>query len=335
MALGAIRNEHLSKLIAAVRQGGRFFAPVDRGEGVCLAEVWPEDALTLDYANFTLPPKRMFFPRSEVIATHGSEGMTATPLPEGKVVLLGVRPCDALALAYLDKVFLDDKYADPYYRARRENAVVISLTCAAPAATCFCTAIKGSPAGKAGADIQATDVGDSLLLDSITPAGEAFMATHAKLLGKPTPAQTKARDEQFAQAEAKVGAVKVSSDLAAKLAKFDPAAWDALAQRCLGCGVCTFLCPTCHCFGLYDEQVGQQSRRLRAQDACAFPAFTLEVSGHNPRTRLGTRMRHRMMHKFSYTAESFGEVFCVGCGRCIHRCPANMDIRETLTEVSK
>jgi len=335
MALGVISKEHLGKLIAAVSRTGRFLGPVDKGDGVCLTQVSAGDMLALDYVNFILPPKRMFFPRSEVIATHGSDGMTATPLPEGRVVLFGIRPCDVLSLVYLDKVFLDEKYADPYYRSRRDNAVIISLACRQPAPTCFCTSIKGSPAGKAGADILAVDIGDVLLLESVTATGEAFMAEYGKLLDKPSAEQVSSRQAQVAAADAKMARVSIDQATAKLRARFDAAAWDELTARCLGCGVCTFLCPTCHCFRLYDEQVGGQNRRVRAQDACAFPAFTLEASGHNPRTRQGMRMRHRMMHKFCYTAESFGEIFCVGCGRCIRSCPANLDIRETLTEVSK
>ncbi len=333
MTLGAIKKEHLGQLVAAVGAHGGFYGPVLRDNDVCLDQVQPSDTLVLDYANFTLPPKGLFFPRSEVIATHGADGMVETPLPTGKAVLFGVRPCDAMSLTYLDKVFMEAQFADPYYRARRERTLTIALACRDPAATCFCTSVAGSPSGQGGADILAVDIGDALVLESATPAGEAFLAEYRKLLGRPSDNQVKARDAQVAQAVRKVSSIGSDGVTARLQASSESAAWEELAERCLGCGVCTFLCPTCHCFGLYDEEVGPQGRRVRAQDACVFPAFTLEASGHNPRTRQGLRMRHRVMHKFCYTAQSFGDIFCVGCGRCIVNCPANMDIRETLTEV--
>jgi sulfhydrogenase subunit beta (sulfur reductase) len=333
MARGAIKKNDLGKLIAAVRKGAKFFGPVDTGDGVRLSDVSNSDSLSLDYGNFTLPPKLVFFPRSEVVANHQAGRMVPPPLPNGKVVLFGLRPCDAMSLAYLDKVFVDEKFTDPYYAARRSRTLVISLACREPAATCFCSSVKGSPHGQAGADILAVDLGDSLVLDSITPAGEGLMAEHAKLLAKPTAGQLKAVAAQAAHAANKVPRLDLDAVAARLKASSNPQAWDRLAERCLGCGACTFLCPTCHCFALYDEQVAGQTRRVRTHDACALAAFALEASGHNPRTTQGTRMHHRVMHKFCHAIEMCGDFLCVGCGRCVSRCPTNLDIRQILAEV--
>jgi ferredoxin len=333
MPQASLRKEHFGKFVAAVSKGRKFFGPLECSDGVQLAELSPQDVPAFEYGNFTLPPKRFFLPRSEVIAVHGPGGMAATPPSQERVVLFGVRPCDAMSLTYMDKVFIDETYVDPYYRSRRENTLIITLACRQPAVTCFCASVKGCPAGTAGADIAASDLGDALLLESITDAGHAFLAEHAGLMGKPSTAQLKARDSQHADAGKKMSPVDVEKLPARLQAAFESKTWDDISQRCLGCGVCTFLCPTCHCFGLHDEQVGPVQRRVRAQDACAFPTFTLEASGHNPRTRQGARMRQRVMHKFCYAAENFGELFCVGCGRCIRSCPANLDIRQTLAEV--
>lgn len=333
MATGAIPKDRLSQLVTAVGKSGRFYGPVRSDEGVCLAPVSADDTLVLDYANFTLPPKREFFPRSEVIAAHGPDGMVETPPSDQSVVLFGIRPCDAMSLAFLDKVFVDEKFADPYYRRRRQRAVIISLACRNPAPTCFCTSVHGSPAGQRGADILAVDIGEALVLESVTEAGAAFLTEHADIVGKPTSAQVQARDAQVAGADKTVPPLPMAQAAAKLRACQDSPQWEAISQACLGCGVCTYLCPTCHCFGLYDEKVGGHSRRIRAQDACAFPQFTLEASGHNPRTRQGMRMRQRVMHKFSYAVDNFGDIFCVGCGRCIIHCPANLDIRETVTKV--
>jgi len=318
MVQGLIRKEDLKKLIAAVSKNGAFFGPVMAGENVSLSKVEPDGALTLEYSNIKLPPKRLFSPQSEVIG-----------------VIFGVRPCDALSLVRLDKVFLEGEFVDPYYRRRRDNAIIISLACSCPLDTCFCTSVGGSPAGTEGADVLACDLGEALLFESVTAKGEAFMKVHSGLLGKATKAHAKARDAQASDAEKMVSRVNVSG-IAEKLqGSFESPVWEEIARRCLGCGICTYLCPTCHCFGLYDEQAGLKGRRIRTQDSCMFPSFTLEASGHNSRTSNRERMRQRVMHKFCFTVENFGDLFCVGCGRCITNCPVNMDVRETVAEVSK
>jgi ferredoxin len=104
--------------------------------------------------------------------------------------------------------------------------------------------------------------------------------------------------------------------------------WENLALPCVGCGICTYLCPTCHCFDISDETGrGRSGIRLRTWDSCQYPQFTLHTSGHNPRPLRYQRMRQRIMHKFSYTVANTGRIFCVGCGRCIENCPVNLDIR--------
>jgi len=279
-----------------------------------------------------LPAKREFFPQCEVVCTYEADVMKEAVLSDEKVVLFGVRPCDAMAVSYLDKVFLDEKFVDPCYQSRRDNSVMISLACKEPGQTCFCTSVGAGPGGKDGADILAFDLGDSLLLETATEKGEAFMTAHSGLFKEPTAEQLEAGKAQVSGAESKLAAIDVAG-IADKLrAAFDSEVWDKVAERCIGCGVCTYSCPTCHCFGLCEDSAGSTGKRVRVQDACMFSAFTLEASGHNPRGSCWERMRQRVMHKFCYTVENFGDIFCVGCGRCIDHCPVNMDIRETLAE---
>jgi ferredoxin len=331
-----IRKADLGKLVEAVGKTARFFAPVRRSEGVVLDEVGTDSEIEFDYVNVKLPLKRHFFPRAELLYTYEGGQLRDVPLPEGKTVVFGARPCDVLAMLYLDKVFLGEPAADPYYARRRENAVVISLACRAPAPTCFCTSVGGNPAGREGADVLAADLGDALLFESVTEKGQAFLKEHAKLLAKPKEGQTKAAKKAAAEAEKQVAAVEAAGVTDRMKEMSDSPLWEEITQRCLGCGVCTQVCPTCHCFGIYDEPKGSGGKRIRVQDACMFPGFTLEASGHNPRARRGQRMRQRVMHKFCYTAENYGEIFCVGCGRCITECPVNMDVRETIsTSLSK
>ena len=134
----------------------------------------------------------------------------------------------------------------------------------------------------------------------------------------------------------KLSSEKLQSDVNIKNLKekldkaFDASFWNEIHQKCLGCGICTFLCPTCYCFDITDEVKDEQGKRIRCWDSCMFPQFTLHASGHNPRPTYRERMRQRIMHKFNYCPENYKETFCVGCGRCIRNCPVNLDIRQII-----
>ncbi len=329
----AIEKKDIKKLVAAVAKGGKFFGPVRHDDKVRLVEVAPGDELSLDYGNFPLSLKNLFFPRAQVVSTCADKDLSAVELDETDAVIFGARPCDIAALLCLDKVFMAEQYVDPYYRSRREHSVIIAFACAEPADVCFCVSVGGGPADTKGADVLATDAGDTVLFTAVSDNGMGFMKKHSALFREPKPAETKTAEARCRAAEKKIKTLAVSVATAtAKLAEiFDSPLWDEIAERCLGCGVCTFTCPTCHCFALSDER----RQRVRAHDACMFESFTLEASGHNPRPKKGDRLRQRVMHKFRYAVENFEEVFCVGCGRCVAQCPVNIDIRETLSRISE
>ena len=336
MKRGKINKADLGRLLAAVSKTATLIGPMSDRTGVKLVELEPsmETSIILDYDNFGLPPKLWFFPHSEVIAIGDTNLLEAAPLAGTRVVLFGLRPCDVAALEYLDKIFLDEAYLDPYYKDRRANTTIIALACNEPGLACFCTSVGGGPGASAGSDAIVFDLGDVLLFEAVTDKGDAFLAQHEKLLSAPSLANDAAKEKTVSDAEAKLKPVNTDG-LADNLSGlFDAPIWEAIGERCVGCGACTYLCPTCHCFGLYDEKSGTSVRRIRSQEACMFPHFTLEASGHNPRGTQGARIRQRVMHKFSYAVKNVGETFCVGCGRCVNQCPVNIDIREILEEVA-
>jgi ferredoxin len=113
----------------------------------------------------------------------------------------------------------------------------------------------------------------------------------------------------------------------------ESALWDRIHEKCLGCGACTLLCPTCHCFDIADESLNRCGRRVRNWDTCLSEIYSQETSGHNPRPTVRERTRQRLMHKFNYFPKNFGRIACVGCGRCILYCPVNFDIRQAIGEI--
>ncbi|MDI6775517.1 MAG: 4Fe-4S dicluster domain-containing protein [Verrucomicrobiota bacterium] len=335
MKQGTLKKTRLVDWLRSAGAGQTVYVPVRRGTDAVFAPLQDGVEPLLDFDNTVLSVKSLFFPQCEVLLTFRKERLDAAPEPAGPFVVFGVRPCDARALFCLDKLFGEfGQSRDPYYLARRENSAVISLACAKACHTCFCASVGGDPADRTGADILASDLGEDLLLEAVTPNGEAFLDAGGGLLSPPTEEQAARRDN--AVQSARDGLTKFDlTDLKKRLdSSFDSGLWAAVSEVCRGCGLCTYLCPTCHCFDITDEKKGARGRRVRTWDSCQYALFTLHASGHNPRASRKERMRQRLLHKFQYTVDNVGEVFCVGCGRCVANCPVNLDIREALKKLT-
>lgn len=312
----------------------QVFAPVER-EGILGFEpLRSSDEIVLNAHNTRQAPKEVFFPRSETLFTFQEGKITPTPPAEKERVVLGIRPCDARSTIVLDKVFDGDDYQDPYYVDRRQNTLLIGFGCGDPLSTCFCTAVGGGPFSVDGLDLMWTDLGDHYLVEAITERGEALIANLPQF-EQATAEDTKRKAAIAAQATEKVSGPSVAGITEKLEGMYEDPFWDELHQKCLGCAACSYLCPTCHCFDIVDEGTVTSGRRVRNWDSCQFALFTHHASGHNPRASGKERMRQRVMHKFSYFAENFGEIACVGCGRCVRECPVNMDIRAVIEAIGQ
>jgi sulfhydrogenase subunit beta (sulfur reductase) len=315
---------------AFVEEGYKLYGPVPDGEEITLAEIADNAQVAFDYTNFKMSPKNFFLPQSEVLCRFCRGEITEDAVANAeKIVLLGIRPCDARAIWLMDKVFLQEP-ADSCYKQRRDNAVVISAACISPDSTCFCTSVGGGPAATEGSDILLTDLGDRYLLEMVTPKGEEFLGQFSRLTKNAGKKEISQKGKIAEEAASRIEKMDLDS-IAERFAEaFESDLWDATSQKCLGCGICTYFCPTCHCFDVTDETIREKGRRVRTWDSCMYPLFALHASGHNPRPAQKERTRQRFMHKFSYSVDNYGELFCVGCGRCIHYCPVNIDLREVI-----
>lgn len=244
-----------------------------------------------------------------------------------KAVIFGCRPCDAKGFTIFDRVFLDGDMTDPYYQEHRDKTTIVSLACETPFAACFCTSVGGSPAEKNGSDVLMTDVGKGFYLESQSEKGDTVLGLSMIESGSSYEAEAQ-RIQKDAEGKVKnpFGA-NINEKASKKLLDTDEF-WQQVAAKCVSCGACTYMCPTCYCFNITDEIVRDKGERLRTWDACMFPHFTQEASGHNPRPAKGRRLRQRLGHKFSYYPEKYGAVACCGCGRCIRLCPVSVDISE-------
>ena len=329
-----IPHTDLTTLLDRLRARGPVYAPAkDEAGDVTLSQAPFADSAILEYRNFRLSPKAFFLPQTQTLL-YFKDGRAHEPSPpDEETFLFGVRPCDARALLALDQVFLDGDQHDPYYARRRAKTVVIALACTRPMSSCFCTSVGGGPGDGAGADVLAVGLEADLLLRAQSPRGEELLSSVADLLADATADFVDEAEEQIRAAADQIAPVEVDNSAQRLRDAYDSPLWERASQKCLGCGACSFLCPTCHCFDITDEVRGDTVRRVRTWDCCAYPLFTLHASGHNPRPTPKERWRQRIMHKFRYAVENLDTFFCVGCGRCIRNCPVSMDLRTVLKEV--
>jgi len=329
-----IDKSAVAGFIDDLRQEYTVFAPVERDGLLNFEPLRRAEDARLDFANSKRPPKEILFPRSETLFSYENGKVTSVPLPQEQTVVLGIRPCDAASLLLLDVVFDTPECEDPYYVRRRQNTVLIGLGCNRPQPTCFCTALGRGPFATEGLDLLFTDIGESYVVESITDRGEELLASHGQFRDA-TAAELDIAAGLAANAAKAISGPNIEGIKEKLDAMYDDGFWNELAQRCLGCAVCSYLCPTCHCFDIVDEAVNGNGRRVRNWDTCQFSQFTAHASGHNPRPSSKERMRQRVMHKFRYFVANHGQVACVGCGRCVRECPVNLDIRAVIKDVGQ
>ena len=316
---------------------------LDRGPAIEIDYTPLTDAAELDLSRGLpqLSLKGYFLPEHEVLCSWKQKGTTiemqevaTTFAPR---VVIGAKPCDAAGLAVVDQVMNWD-YQDELWNGRREATTIINLSCPVIDDSCFCTAVGAAPDDTKGADGLLTQVDGGYVLEVTSDKGRAFAEAHkARLNSKVAKAQDKEAAEQREAARATVKAnLEIDADSVRDWINthFEDPLLAMLAMKCNGCGACTGVCPTCHCFDIIDEVEGVGSGcRRRCWDTCQAPTFTLHASGHNPRQNQHVRYRQRINHKFSIYPLKFGEVLCTGCGRCTRVCHAGQDLVEILTEI--
>lgn len=324
----------------------RVLAPRQEGPSVVFRTQSLEDLGALADATpllrrATASPKELALPRCETLVEYSASKDAdkpaqltlelKAPIQEAEpVILFGGRPCDARGFVVLDRPYTQGKFKDPYYMARRAAMTVITQACAAPQTGCFCRWVDSSPADAEGSDIVFTAINEGetagFVLQAFTDKGRELLDASGLDTAKVTQDALDAAHKAVTDAMPASVLDAIPAKVAARFA--DEAFWDKQTVKCLSCGACTYLCPTCQCFSITDEGSSLKGRRLRSWDSCMSPLFTLETSGHNPRSSKGKRMRNRISHKFSYYPETYdGNYSCVGCGRCVVSCPASVDIR--------
>jgi len=335
-----INKNDLNALYARIAQSNGLYLPV-KAAGKTNFAAWDENAVVdLDSLKTVKSPKDAFFPQSENLYScnkeDGKTKITAEKLVSEPFVVFGIRGCDVRGLAVLDRVFLSEP-VDSYYAARRAHGVLVSYACHAPETSCFCATFGIDCAAPEG-DVVTWMIGDELYWEAKTEKGEALTAQVRDLLTEADAAQVEAEQTAIRSIYAKLPNGKLSLEgwgAEAANTRFDSPLWEQLYKPCLACGTCTFVCPTCQCYDIKDYNTGNGVQRYRCWDSCMYSDFTMMAHGNN-RTSQMQRFRQRFLHKLAYyPANNEGEFSCVGCGRCVDKCPSHLNIVKVIKAFGK
>ena len=314
-------------LLAAIRKQGALYAPGPDGSWLAYTD---QELPEIGSIRPKRPIRDLFIPPVREIATwekHVSQAeLKPAEVDTSRATVFGVRPCDARALSWLDKIFLAEPYVDPHYKAKRENMLLVGLACE-PESSCHCGLFDFGPDESSEMDVMLYPQDGAFLIVSASNKGRQFIAS----IEGSEPADS-SPDATWTQ----TGLVDPIPQPEALLENFENPVWDELQIGCMNCGACTLYCPTCQCFTITDETYKNQVKRQRVVDTCQHSDFTRMAGGHNPRTKRHSRLRQRVMHKFGYIPmRNDGEMGCSGCGRCVELCGLRRHLFADLVEVGK
>ncbi len=345
----SISSNKINDFFKAIASKQDIFIPADTIEGKADFKKWSEGVELSSQLKTVRSAKDFFFPKTEHMVSYKFEGKDVTvedPRKElNDFVVFGVRACDAKSFGIIDNVYLNMKPVDSYYKNRREHGIIITLACNEPAKTCFCSSYKIdaslADSKNAAGDVSCWLADGKFYFRADTEKGKAlldsvksvFADADEKAVSKvQKDISEKIEKLPFAHLDlSKVGGVKPEQ----MLKIFNSKIWDKVAEACVGCGTCTYVCPTCMCFDVRDFDTGNGIRQIRCWDSCMFSDFT-QMAAENPRHTQKERSRQRFMHKLVYYPMAHEDIIsCVGCGRCLENCPVNMNIVKVIKAIQE
>ena len=328
----------MNLVFAEIAKAASLYLPVDGKDGKTAYTKW-EDGLTWSNSlNTVRGPKDFFFPQTENLVEFKTSGKNIeiidTRSEAEDFVIFGVRACDVRSFDALDRVFLKEP-VDSYYASRREHGILVAAACTKPTETCFCQTFGIDAASPAG-DISIWKTENEVFWQSNTEKGAALLDKLTALTEECSTEAVDAQKEKIAATMKKLPLAGLTTDAfgAGKTKQFfDAPEWKTLSEACLGCGTCTFVCPTCQCYDIKDFNTGNGVVRFRCWDSCMYSDFT-KMSAGQPRLTQVERFRQRFMHKLVYFPENNDGMFgCVGCGRCLAKCPISMNIVKVMKTI--
>jgi formate hydrogenlyase subunit 6/NADH:ubiquinone oxidoreductase subunit I len=295
----------------------------------------PSENIVIGEVRTTEPLKGFFTPAIEKVAEDFNPEI---PTEKRKpFAIVGVKACDLHGFLIQDQVFLKPDRPDPFYARAREDNLIISADCTLALDTCFCLALGHNPYPESHFDINLSEVEGGFVVEAGSTKGRQTLESFKMLFEEASDSalenKGKIRKRTVAEVQSKIEEHEVphQDQYQGMIERnYESKIWEEEAKRCVECGGCTMICPTCHCFVLSDQKEGDQFSRCRQWDSCMFRDFAQVAGGGNPRSQLAMRLRNRFEKKFDYFPKVADLYACTGCGRCISGCPANIDIRKVL-----
>lgn len=329
-------KKDLNSFVKKIAKKYEVVGPVRKGKKYTFEKISSVEEMSLDYDTTILPPKKLLLPPKEKLFSFSIEDGVVKikeEKEERKTVLFAVHPCDVNAILLLDKVMEKD-FLDPYYFGKRRGMVLIAMNCTQPRENCFCTSFDTGPELKVGYDLLLSDLGKKYLVEVGTEDGEKLVKG-AKLRN--------AKKEDMKEKKKRINIVKRKIRKAIEIENlekylkknFDHEKWGELKEKCLFCGSCTLVCPTCFCYNVTDfnSHTLRTGERIRNWDSCLTLEFAEVALGGNFRKERDARIKQRIYHKLDYFKEQFDSLGCVGCGRCIDACVMEIDITEVISAI--
>ncbi|MBN1564808.1 MAG: 4Fe-4S dicluster domain-containing protein [Anaerolineae bacterium] len=345
MSLYILSKEQLGEFVEKLQAKFRVVGPVRTEYGYAFDDITKPEQLELNYSTTILPPKKYFLPQREVLFEFESEtddkglrSYEVRPIFQEvePTVIFGVHTCDMHGITLYDRVFAEG-YRDEHYVERRENTYIIGMECLTPCDDASFCKDMGTLSAPQVYDLHMTPMNDHYMVDTGTERGEKLLLDHVYV--------EMARKEDIQQLGQVLSSkwprfkmrLKVTRDQTPSLLTLGYKAklWEELGEKCLACGSCTNVCPTCFCFDVQDEMDINMTdgERSRVWDSCQLREFALVAGGHNFRDTKASRVRHRVMRKGKYIKQVHGITGCVGCGRCERACLVNITIPGTINNL--
>ena len=335
MKLLKLPKDRLDLFASVLQQFGEVHAPVEQNGKYAFRRLTRWSDARLDYQRTLLPPKKYFLPPKDTLFQY-REGQGYVPCDvaaDRRIILFGVHPCDIYGLNILDQVF-SGKYNDPYYQTRRKNIAIIGIDCT-PDEHCFCRSMRADFVDR-GFDLFFQDLGDRYQVMVATALGDDMVLATGPLFEPVTQAD---HDEYKRRSSAKRRAFQLEVEIRDLPEifemEYDSALWNRVGDRCLSCGSCSMVCPTCYCYDVADDvELGSRNgARSRSWDSCLFSTHAMVAGGENFREGRDSRVKFRYYHKQRGFVAEYGRPSCVGCGRCIEACPVKIDISEVISQL--
>jgi len=324
-----LQKRNINDLLARAGETRELYLPLEKAGGdvqfVRLDDTGELANLNLNYDQLVIPPKNIGFPQLESLFEFKNGEIRPTVQPHSPKLLFGLRACDLKGILFADEFFKRD-FEDVYYTSRMEGRLTVVIGCTSPSPNCFCTSTGTGPFLEDGFDLQLVDLGEEYLVEAGSENGEKFVEEFDDFF-REAAEETQTRSEDAKTAAAKAVTLKLDFNQAIRRVGADDVPreiYDEIAERCIYCGGCLYVCPTCTCFNVFDDVKGEEGARFRNWDSCVFEGYTREASNYNPRRKKHLRASRRYQHKLKYDYQETGISGCVGCGRCLTSCPVNI-----------